>query len=242
MKPARRPVSRPRRTQHERSALTQRRLLDAALECLVESGYAGTTTVAVAARAGVSRGAQLHHYPTRASLVASAVRHLFSEMTADYRRRFAALGSSRPTLGAAVRLLWDAYRDPRYGAVLELHVAARTDPELRRALRQVAAEHRHNVEMLARLYFPEAAQHPQFEPLLALVLDAMTGMAVSRIVHGDAGIAPERQLALLTEEAERLLGISLPASRPAREARPSHGTARRKTSRPRKELQRRRSD
>ena len=61
-----------RRTQAERSATTQGKLLVAALECLVEHGYGGTTTTLVAERAGVSRGAQLHHYPTRAALVAAS--------------------------------------------------------------------------------------------------------------------------------------------------------------------------
>ena len=65
-----------RRTQAERSATTQRLLLDATVACLVELGYGGTTTAAVAERAGVSRGAQLHHYGTRQRLMGAAVEHL----------------------------------------------------------------------------------------------------------------------------------------------------------------------
>ena len=59
--------------QQERSRATQIRLLDATVDCLVEHGWAGTTTTVVAARAGVSRGAQLHHYPTKSALVIAAV-------------------------------------------------------------------------------------------------------------------------------------------------------------------------
>ena len=59
--------------QQERSRATQARLLEATVECLVERGWSGTTTTVVAAMAGVSRGAQLHHYPTKASLVMAAV-------------------------------------------------------------------------------------------------------------------------------------------------------------------------
>ena len=62
--------------QQDRSRATQRRLLDATVDCLVEVGWAGTTTTLVAERAGVSRGAQLHHYPTKAALVVAAVEHL----------------------------------------------------------------------------------------------------------------------------------------------------------------------
>ena len=66
-----------RRTQEERSAETRTRLLDAAIECLLKLGYAGTTTTEIATRAKVSRGAQLHHYPTKQELLTAAVEHLF---------------------------------------------------------------------------------------------------------------------------------------------------------------------
>src|SRR3954466_2105232 len=59
-----------RRTQAERSAATREALLDATLACLVEDGYANTTTARVAERAGVSRGAHPPHFPTRATLAA----------------------------------------------------------------------------------------------------------------------------------------------------------------------------
>src|SRR5215470_16496508 len=134
-----------RRTQAERSAATQARLLDAALQCLVELGYAGTTTTVVAERAGVSRGAQLHHFPTRAALVAAAV-------------------------------------EQRYAAVLELFTAARADRELRDHLRPIAERHQANVYRLAHRYFPEAARLGRaFDAVLTLVLDAMQGMASTRM-------------------------------------------------------------
>src|SRR4051794_27287883 len=70
------PTSTPRRTQAQRSASTQEALLDATIESLVEDGYVGTTTARVAERAGVSRGAHLHHFQTRNALVAAAVQRL----------------------------------------------------------------------------------------------------------------------------------------------------------------------
>ncbi|MGA8126368.1 MAG: helix-turn-helix domain-containing protein, partial [Mycobacterium sp.] len=54
-----------RRTQAERSAAMRTRLLDATIECLVSYGYAGTTTPRVAERAGVTRGAQIHHFRSK---------------------------------------------------------------------------------------------------------------------------------------------------------------------------------
>ena len=56
---------RPRLTQDEKTAETRRRLLDAAIVCLIERGYSNTTTSEIAERAGLSRGAQLYHFPKK---------------------------------------------------------------------------------------------------------------------------------------------------------------------------------
>src|SRR5215207_5035001 len=71
---------RPRRSQEERSTETRGRLLDAAVECLIEFGYSATTTTTVAKRAGVSRGAQLHHYPAKVELLTAAIEHLSNRL------------------------------------------------------------------------------------------------------------------------------------------------------------------
>ncbi|MEP7090731.1 MAG: helix-turn-helix domain-containing protein, partial [Nocardioidaceae bacterium] len=62
--------------QGERTRAMRQRLLDATVECLVEHGWSGTSTTLVSRRAGVSRGAQLHHFPTKQALVLAAVEHL----------------------------------------------------------------------------------------------------------------------------------------------------------------------
>jgi len=198
-----RPTS--RRTQAERSAATRARLLEAALVCLVEQGYGATTTTLVAQVAGVSRGAQLHHYPTRALLVAAAIEHLFARLTSSYRRAFEELSAGDRRLDAAVDLLWSMFEAPEFSAVLELFIAARTDADLHAQLRPVAERHRSNVAVLAHRYFPElAADRARFETVLAMVLDAMHGMALSRLVYGES-TTNERTLALLKETATAAL-------------------------------------
>src|SRR5262245_11107930 len=78
-----------RRTQAERRATTQAKLLDAAVECLVEQGYAATSVVDVQQRAGVSRGALQHYWPSRAALMVDAVKALFDSMAARLRAEMA---------------------------------------------------------------------------------------------------------------------------------------------------------
>jgi AcrR family transcriptional regulator len=183
-----------RRSQEERSATTQRALLDAAVECLIEQGYQGFSTTLVADRAGVSRGAQLHHYPTRASLVAAAIEHVFALLTEDYERRFAALPAKDRSPARAVSLLQAICFDPKHNAVLDLYAAARTDAELRASIVPIAAQHRENVIALAGRYFPDAAGDERFRLTLDLLLHAMVGMALSRGFYG----ADPTQAALAT--------------------------------------------
>lgn len=122
--------ARPRRTQDERSAAMRVRLLEATVDCLVEYGYAGTTVTRIAERAGVTRGAQVHHYRTKADLVIAAVSYLAG--------RSAELGASLieqamqadDAVGALLDLLWAMHQGPTFTAAVELWVAARTDPEL----------------------------------------------------------------------------------------------------------------
>lgn len=207
--PATEPVRRP--TQ-ERSAATRRRLLDAALDCLAREGYAGTTTTAVVARAGASRGAFLHHFPTHAALLSAAVQHLYAGLREGYERAFAALPAGADPLDASIDLLWRAFLDPRLEATVELLVAARIDPELRAELALVATDHHRHVTRLACASLPAAAAHPRFSATLDLVLDTLQGLALRRVVRGGAR-AEARALDALKATVARELGTPRPASR-----------------------------
>jgi AcrR family transcriptional regulator len=74
--PAKAKPVQPRRTQAQRSAEMRERLLDATISVLIEYGFAGTTTARVVEAAGVTKGAQLHHFPSKESLVVAAIDHL----------------------------------------------------------------------------------------------------------------------------------------------------------------------
>ena len=75
------------RTQEERSATTRAALLDSTIDCLIAYGYAGTTTARVAERAGVTRGAQMHHFGQKAPLVVAALLHLAERRRRELTRR-----------------------------------------------------------------------------------------------------------------------------------------------------------
>jgi len=123
----------PARWQQRKSAQTRLRLVEAGVDCLVEGGYAGLTTAAVAERCAVSRGAMHHHFGTRLELVAAVVEHVFYQrmrrFLADY---FAALAERGEELlvEVACEAHWISVQTREYSAYLELAVAARVDGEL----------------------------------------------------------------------------------------------------------------
>src|SRR3954453_5835964 len=104
------------------------RLLEATVELLVEKGYAGTSTTLVSQRAGVSRGAQLHHFPSKQDLVVAAVEHLTQIRREDMKRAADSLPVDGRTR-AVLQVVSAQFTGPVYFAALELWVAARTDAE-----------------------------------------------------------------------------------------------------------------
>jgi len=177
---------RPRRTQAERTASTRGQLLEATVTCLHELGYARTTTTEIAARAGVSRGAQLHHFPTKSELVIAAVEHLFERRHEEFVRAIGRLPVGIERAAAAIDLLWSMVSGPLFDAWLELAIAARTDPELRG---RVAALDQRFMEAVGRTFrelFPApAGPNPFHEIAPAFVFALMDGLALQKTVSDD---------------------------------------------------------
>src|SRR5687768_638060 len=133
-----------RRTQAERRASTRGKLLDAALDELVEGGYHDLTTPAICQRAVVSQGALFKHFPTKSALLAAAAEHLFAALRSGYAERFEAAGAASDPIRKGVELLWNVFQDPRLHAAYDLYTAARTDADLRASLDPVVREHAEN--------------------------------------------------------------------------------------------------
>jgi AcrR family transcriptional regulator len=180
------PIASTRVPQQERSRATRARLLEATIDCLVEHGWSGTTTTVVAARAGVSRGAQLHHYPTRTALVTAAVEHLTERRAVELRAEAAALPAGTDRLDRVVDLLAAAFTGPLFVAALELWVAARTDAELRAALLPLEARigremHRLSVELLG-----VDERRPGVREAVQATLDLLRGLWVANLLSDDS--------------------------------------------------------
>jgi len=196
------------RTQQQRREETRRALLDAAVESLIEVGFARTTTLEVQRRANVSRGALLHHFPSKAELLVAAVDHL-AEMRAREMKAFASqlpperaeqaehaehadLSERRSDVppggdartGAVLGLLWQCFSGTFFKVAMELRTAARTDPELRRVLTVAELQLRERIVAQSRVLFGRAvAEHPGLPRALDMTLQLMIGAAMSSVLH-----------------------------------------------------------
>lgn len=177
-----------RRTQEERRNHTRHVLLEATLSSLAELGYAGTTTLEVERRAGVSRGARVHHFPNKASLLTAAIDLLYEQLSSRYVSAFASgvlKKSSRQRLRAGLHEMYAIYQHQHFGVVMELNVAARTDPELRAGLRRVAKHHRQLAVEAAAQLFPGLSRSDA-ERLIETIHAAFAGLRMQDGVTADA--------------------------------------------------------
>ncbi|MGD0452717.1 MAG: TetR/AcrR family transcriptional regulator [Solirubrobacteraceae bacterium] len=176
-----------RRSQAQRSAATCDALLDATIACLVEDGYAKTTTSRVAERAGVSRGAHLHHFQTRQALLAAAMERLAERRGAELLAAAENLPEGRERLVQGLDLLWASYANPLFQAALDLWSHARTDPDLRERLVPVERRlDRQTLEITRRL-FPAIAGQPDFDRLVEMAISTIRGLALLDTLHPGDG-------------------------------------------------------
>jgi AcrR family transcriptional regulator len=198
-----------RRTQAERTAATRAALLTATVEALVDRGYRQTTTTDVARRAGVSAGALLHHFPTKADLLCAAVGHLFEQRLAEFRKSMADLPPGTPRAEAAIDVLWSMFSGPTFTAWLELWVAARTDPEIVDAVVRVDRDFMAASEDAFREVFTdETAANPELPHLaVGMVFTFLNGLAVAQLVPAYEPLAARELLDIFTA----LVTSALPA-------------------------------
>ncbi|MER6343609.1 TetR/AcrR family transcriptional regulator [Streptomyces sp. NPDC001595] len=167
----------------DRSRATRQRLLAAAVSCLAEHGWAGSTVSVVAMRAGVSRGAAQHHFPTREDLFTAAVEYVAEERSGALRALFpeGAAGDRRAVVAALV----DLYTGPLFRAALHLWVAASDEEQLRPRVTELEARvgretHRIAVELLGA-----DETRPGVRESVQGLLDMARGLGLANLLTDD---------------------------------------------------------
>ncbi|RAY10635.1 TetR/AcrR family transcriptional regulator [Actinomadura craniellae] len=156
------------------------------MQCLVDLGWAGTSTTEVARRAGVSRGAQQHHYPTKMELVTAAMEHMLERQRLAFEQAFAVLPAQRRNVEGALDLFWNVVRQPPALALMELAMAARTDNELRPVCIDLNQRVLEVIQDTFRRLFPDAALPDELEETMLRSMFALfVGLSLQNSLDGD---------------------------------------------------------
>jgi AcrR family transcriptional regulator len=181
-----------RRSQEERSAETRTRLLDATIECLLRYGYSGTTTPRVAELAGVTRGAQVHHFGSKDDLMLAALQHLTAKRISTEVARFSVdFASSDDVIDAILDLLWDIHSAPIFIPIVEMWVAGRTNSELGREVAKFESVATTTLMSVIAEFAPEGI-HRSMADFVYTAMDALRGILISSFVDEDPTRARRR--------------------------------------------------
>ncbi|MFF0493863.1 TetR/AcrR family transcriptional regulator [Nocardia sp. NPDC003482] len=179
----------PHEPKQDRSRATRQRLLEATIDCLADMGWAAATVAVVAERAGVSRGAAQHHFPTREDLITAALEHMFDIRMAQAKAEATALDGVAEGVGrtqAVVAGLVESYTSPLFKAALQVWTHAAADPVLRERIvplesRFGRTSHRLAVEALGVDDSDPVAHH-----LVQATLDLARGLGLADVLTDDS--------------------------------------------------------
>ena len=194
--------------QAEKSALTRQAILEAAVRCFVKDGYANTTTAMIAAEAKVSRGAMMHHFPSRSAVMNAVVGYLHVRRLNEYRALMVDIDSpdqtlTRDAIRTSVESAWKYVNLPSFIAYQELLAAARTDDELAEAVAEVEHDFEREFLKTVRAVFPHWKQVRSLQAAHDLVQFVMQGMGVAHRTSNREQRA-RRVIETITDHLERI--------------------------------------
>jgi len=185
--PARRPLARPRRrTQAERSEETQARILKAAASLIRKRGYARFRTADVAAEAGLSRGAQLHHFPTKDALVVATLGYVFDQAQITSRKRAAAVDRPRDLIEAVIADAREFFFSEHFKVAIDIVLSTSTNQAVRRQILDISRKARRPAETAwAEALVASGVDAPLATDIVALTLSLVRGLALRTLWDND---------------------------------------------------------
>ncbi|GAA3439012.1 TetR/AcrR family transcriptional regulator [Kutzneria kofuensis] len=167
---------------------TRQRIVRVAVELLISRGLAATTTVEVQRIGRFSRGALLHHFPTREAMLGATIRELMERNEAAVREAAADVPADLDDVTRAVRVLGASMVRPAFVAELELWAAARTDHALRDVLRdEEKRASRDLYRVVAEVFGADLVASDRYPVVASLTVQFLRGLAISDVLRGERG-------------------------------------------------------
>ena len=171
--------------QQERSRITRERLLRAAVDVLAEQGWAAATVATVAARAGVSRGAAQHHFPTREALVTATLEQIFADLTA-VTSETTATEPAGDRIAAVVDRAVAIYTGKEFKAALQVWAAAASDPALRELILPLEAKFARAAHRMTVAALGPSDDDQRIHRVAQLTLDLARGLGLADTLSDDS--------------------------------------------------------
>ena len=183
---------------------TRALLLDAAIESLSEVGYAHASTADISERAGVTRGAFLHHFHTRTELFSQAIEHLTARQRAAVQRCADTVSATTPPADALVALVASMVAGELGRASVELYVAIRHDDDLHKHMLSVQHDLTHDVLAIAEKLIGPRTSPDRLHGAFWITINLVRGTIVDDML----GRNPQHRKEILTRWTE-LAAIAL---------------------------------
>jgi AcrR family transcriptional regulator len=170
--------------QQLRSRNTREKLINAALDCIAELGFHGATMDLIVARAGVSRGAQVHHFPTKLTLITEAFDAMLNSFIVDLRSHMESIRLRDEKPNELFKYLWETYFSAQlFSVTMELVVQAKTNVELRTELIPIVERFHRNIDDSWYLLCRDSnAEDNKLVLMLNLTLSLLRGMGFQKVL------------------------------------------------------------
>lgn len=191
-----------REPQQDRSRATRAKLLEAAITSLAELGYHASTVAVVAERAGVSRGAAQHHFPTRDALFTAALEHVTRVRADELQRELRDLAGDRPSTSDVVDMTFSLYSGTLFRAALTLWVAAAAEPALREQIVPLEARIGREIHRVVVSLLGVDEREPGVRETVQATLDLARGLGLANLLTDDS-----RRRARIADQWARTLDL-----------------------------------
>ncbi|MGV9480419.1 TetR/AcrR family transcriptional regulator [Gordonia aichiensis] len=175
-----------REPQQERSRQTRERLLRSAIQVLAHEGWASATVAAVAQRAGVSRGAAQHHFPTREALISSTLEQIFDDLTLNADTLVQPDANDPRRVRMAVERAVSIYTGTEFKASLQVWAAAASDPALRELILPMEARFARAAHRVTVAALDPDGTNPRAHRVAPVTLDLARGLGLADTLSDDS--------------------------------------------------------
>jgi AcrR family transcriptional regulator len=160
---------------------TAAKVIDAAVECILDEGFYRASSNQIARRAGVTWGVIQYHFGTREGLLLAVFRHSADALLAHLENATITGESTNDRLESLADVIWSYYRRPEFLAYIQILLNLTHDPTTADETRETLATLNQSTfglwQSLVNQALPEGNRTPETARAL---FDVLRGLAIGQ--------------------------------------------------------------